>query len=180
MYTSLTVALASLLVSATPDAPSWQSDYKSARQAAERDQKPIAVFISRGDTGYEQLGQGGKLTTAAQSLLKDKYVCLYVNLDTADGKKLAQNLEMTEKGIVISSRGGSLQAFRHEGDLSEDLMSRYLRRYSDPTRVVTTTETNPPVIEETAPVIGHTIPGTAYPAGYFPASGSSCPNCNRR
>jgi hypothetical protein len=46
-------------------------------------------------------------------------------------------------GIVISSRKGDLQAFRHEGDLSNAQLVRYLRKYADPAYVVRATHENP-------------------------------------
>jgi hypothetical protein len=44
---------------------------------------------------------------------------------------------------VLSDRSGNLQAFRHEGDLTDAKLVSYLDRFSDPNLVVKTTVTNP-------------------------------------
>src|SRR5262249_11839992 len=73
-----------------------------------------------------------------------KYIPVFVNTDTDAGKRLARAFEMSSgKGIVISDRTGALQAFWHEGDLSNQNLARYLQRYSDPNLAVRTTEMNP-------------------------------------
>ena len=53
-----------------------------------------------------------------------------------------------DRGIVISSSSGKLQAFRHEGELRNEDLARYLRRFSAPNLVILHTETNPPSREE--------------------------------
>jgi hypothetical protein len=44
---------------------------------------------------------------------------------------------------VISDSNGQVQAFRHEGNLRTEDLLRHLRRYADPQRIATATESNP-------------------------------------
>jgi hypothetical protein len=144
MYTSILMVALSLAPSADLTAPSWSTDYFAASKQSARAKKPLAVFLGSGEAGYEQLDRDGKLTDEAKGLLASKYVCVYVNTDTPQGKRLAKAFEMPNgRGIVISDRTGDVQAFRHEGDLSGRELVRNLEWYADTDREVRVTETNP-------------------------------------
>lgn len=133
-----TAAVAGLLASGSlATQPAWQTDYRTALAQSTEQQKPVAVFIARGGAGYARLVTDGGIGAEAARLLRQKYVCLYVDTGTAGGKELAGSFKMTE-GIVISDRTGGVQALRHEGAVSRADLVQYLTRYSAPTQVVQT------------------------------------------
>jgi hypothetical protein len=141
MYTSLGLAaLAGLfLPSSLPEGPAWRLSYTLAREEGQRAGKPLAVVVGSGKQGFDKLSTEGQLSRDAQKVLASTYVAVYLDLDNPQGRKIADQLGMTQ-GIVISDRGASVQAFRHDGTLSNADIAQYLRRYADPSHVVTTTE----------------------------------------
>lgn len=145
------IALAGSTIGNIPAQPEWKNDYREARQLALEGKKPLAVFIGSG-------ALGGFDPKVAQ-LLKDKYVCVYVNTDTAAGKNLAKQFEVDDKGLVISDKTGSVEAFHHSGDLSKDLIEKALVRYADKADAQTTES------------VVHLAP---KPAVQYQ---STCPNC---
>jgi hypothetical protein len=165
MYTSiLLVALSGLVAPGdATESPSWLTDYNSASKQVVSAKKPLAVFLgSKADT----LSRDGQLSSDAKRILADNYVCLHIDPATAQGKSLASAFELPSGlGIVISDRSGKVQAFRHEGDLANADLVRYLTRYSDPNYVVRTTESNP----------GERV--SYYPPSQAPVS-SYCPTCS--
>src|SRR6516162_7087789 len=133
MYTSFLMLALSVAPSADLATPAWSTDYFAASKVSAAAKKPLAVVLGSGEAGYDQLDRDGKLTAEAKGLLASKYVCVYVNTDTTEGQRLAKAFEMPNGlGIVISDRGGDLQAFRHEGGLSNAQLVRNLERYADP------------------------------------------------
>jgi hypothetical protein len=137
---------------AIKDEPAWVKDYSAARKLCQEEQKPIAAFIGSGAAGWNDLSREGQLNKETARLLAQHYICLYVDRRTDEGQFVAQALEMHDsRGIVISSSSGKLQAFRHEGDLRNQDLAHYLRRFSSPNLVVLHTETNPPEREYVAP-----------------------------
>jgi hypothetical protein len=113
-------------------------DYGIGIRRSERENKPIAVFIGSGKKGWEKLSQEGKLSKSIQAKLSSDYVCVYI--DAQEEEDLATAFEVHGTGLIISSAGGRLQAFRHEGDLANDDIEQYLGTYSDRERVVKHTE----------------------------------------
>jgi hypothetical protein len=159
------IALSGWLASPTPGEPTWLTDYGQARQQGREEGKPVAVFIGSGKAGWNDVSRDGRLRREARRLLAENYVCLYLDTDTKGGRRLASALEVSDgPGLVISSHSGQLQAFRHDGDLGDEDLTRYLTRYSDPDRVVQGTETarsarvsyyqpvSPPAVYYPAPV----------------------------
>jgi hypothetical protein len=145
MYTSiLLVALTGVAPSAEAGkVPSWSLDYTAASKQAASADKPLAVFLAPGSGAYEKISQGG-LSDEARKVLADRYVCVHIDTTTTRGQELARAFQMPEGlGLVISDRSGDRQAFRHEGDLADADLVRYLERYSDPNHVFQSTETNP-------------------------------------
>ena len=138
---STTFAAVALSAVLSPGAvsPAWQSDYGTAIAAASAQQKPVAVFIGQGKAGYAKLVNGGEIPADAGQLLAKSYVCVYVDTDTTTGKKLAGQFDLTS-GLVISSKGGNVQALRYTGTVAPTDLTGYLTKYSDPAKVVTTTE----------------------------------------
>src|SRR5262249_12311601 len=126
MYTSVVLfALSGFLASsANAEEPGWLQEYGEARQTGRQQEKPLAVFIGSGETGWEQVSREGKLAKDVKQLLAANYVCLYVNTDDKNGKRLASAFEFGEgPGIVISNRTGRVQAFRHQGDLDNQTLA---------------------------------------------------------
>ena len=98
--------------------PAWQTSYRVALGQVVEQHKPLAVFIGRGQAGYTRLVTEGGLGTDTAKLLKQGYVSLYLDVDTAAGKQTAETFQMTE-GVVISDRTGGVMALRHEGTVSQ-------------------------------------------------------------
>jgi hypothetical protein len=146
MYTSLALfALSGVFApSAVSAEPAWIRDYGLARKQGVSENKPLAVFVGSGKKGWEQVSQEGALGKNVKQVLAENYVCVYLDTDQQAGRKLAGAFEFSEgPGLVLSSRKGALQAFRHEGELSNRELARYLTRFSDPEQVVRHTETVP-------------------------------------
>lgn len=145
MYTSiLLVAMAGTPAPSAAPAPDWKPDYATALREGKQAHKPLAVFVGRGADGWGQVSETTRLGADVRGLLGEHYVCVYVDRDTRDGQKLATDLDLPAEGpgLVISDHTGELQAFRHGGKLSPDDITRYLRTYTDPNRVVTRTDTH--------------------------------------
>jgi hypothetical protein len=145
MYTSIVlVALASSVAASYPqDALTWQKDYAQARTVGQTENKPLAVFFGSGAKGFDKTSQEGQLSTALQKLLADDYICVYVDVSTPMGAKLAESFGITKgTGLVLSNRTGKLQAFFHDGDLSDADLTRWVKHFANPNVVVNTTKTN--------------------------------------
>jgi hypothetical protein len=141
MDTSLiALAMASLLSGSPSATPAvWRSDYHAARDEAARLNKPLAVVIGTGENGWQKIAKDefARPVTAAFR----PYVCVYINLDTRTGRRLAEEFELDDgPAMVLSDRGGDRQAFRRFGSLPEAELRRVLDRFSDPDRVVRETE----------------------------------------
>ncbi|OWK37686.1 hypothetical protein [Fimbriiglobus ruber] len=180
--TSLTaMAVTGLLAyGSIPAQPAWVSDYRTALTQSVESQKPVAVFIAHGGDGYAKLVTDGGIGADAAKLLKQSYVCVYVDTDTKSGKDLAGSFGMS-KGLVISNKSGTVQALRHEGAVSPTDLATYLERYSQ-TNTVTTTATNVATPAAPAPVVAAPAPvyAPAFNPYLAPSFGvSSCPNCRR-
>jgi hypothetical protein len=135
MYTSIVLAALLGPGAAGPQdeavqAPTWQENYATARKVGREQNKPLAVFIGRGPDGPKQLSQDGELTAEARKLLADSYVCVYLDASTPAGKRLADRFSLPQ-GLVVSSRDGENQAFRHSGRMSGKDLDATLRRYSN-------------------------------------------------
>ena len=132
------------LIPAVPE-PRWLSEYHAARHQGRQQDKPLAVFIGSGKAGWDQLSREGHLDTDVKRLLSDNYVCLYVDTDEKAGRRLAAAFDIPDgPGLVISNQAGHLQAFRHEGDLDNQELGRFLQRFADPDRETDFTETLAP------------------------------------
>jgi hypothetical protein len=179
MYTSvMLLALSGYAapMGAAPESPSWLDDYAQAREEGERHKKPLAVFFGSGQAGWDQVSKDGKLGREVRDVLGSDYVCVYVDTSKESGKELASTFEIQDsKGLVISDRGGKLQAFRHQGKLAGEDLQRYLTKYADPEHVARTTEST--VREDIRYYPPASSPAPAQP--YTPAfsgfsSGRSC------
>jgi hypothetical protein len=122
--------------------PAWLNDYSLASERGTAMRKPLAVFIGTGETGWNDISKDGSLGREATELLVTHYVCVYLDTNKKESQSLAQALAITDGvGLVLSDRTGKLQAFRHEGETQSNELEKWLRRYADPERVATTTET---------------------------------------
>ena len=153
------VALGAILSTGAVSVPTWELDYGQALATAAADEKPVAVFIGSGKTGYAKL-VGGEIPPDAGQMLAKNYVCLYVDTDTAAGKKLAGQFGLSS-GLILSCKGGNTQALRHTGSVSGPDLTGYLNQFSDKSAVATT-------LERGAAPAGYTVPAgqVVYPAAY--------------
>jgi hypothetical protein len=147
----LTVVLAGALLAGQNGTPTWQNSYATAQKMGTEQQKPVLVVIGSGANGWTKvIREAAPSPEVAQMLAK--YVCVYVDAATPEGKKLAQSFEITGSGLVISDRTGAYQAFWHRGDVTNQNMARYLETFADPRTMVKATATV------------NTIRDSAYPA----------------
>ena len=157
------VALSGSLAPAAKPEFQAQTDYGHALRKAADEKKPIAVLIGKGD-GFAKLMTDAGLSADAKKLLAEKYVCLSVNVETAAGKALADQFQLTD-GLVISSAGGTHQAFRQSGTVSPTELGKQVATYASVASTPTTTVT-----------VGTAAPVTIYPASYtYPAAPVSPP-----
>ena len=128
MYTSVMIIAAGLVTGQTA---TMATDYWEAEAQAKKAAKPLAVFLGSGKDGYVQVSRDGKLTPAMQKLLSEKYTPVYLDLTDETAKGLAKAFQITRgKGLVISDRTCRKQAFRHDGELSADDLTRHLERHA--------------------------------------------------
>jgi hypothetical protein len=145
MYTSaILIALTGSLVASTGnESLNWRNDYMEARKIGQSEKKPLAVFIGNGASGYEKVCRDGKISAEVEKMLEDSYVCVYVDSSTPEGQQVASAFGNTKGlGLVLSDRTGELKAFSHEGDLSAVDLGQWVKRFADPSVVVSTTMTN--------------------------------------
>lgn len=190
--TSFAAAALSVLLTGEMAAltPTWQTDYSKVMAAAVSQQKPVAVFIGCGDSGYAKLVTDGQIPADAAQVLSQNFVCMYVDTDTAAGKSLAGDFGLSS-GLIISNRGGTYQALRHNGSVTPTALTGYLSQYGDAGKVSTTVEAGTATTVAPGMVIGGGCPngrcgtpvsGTYVPYGFspYPAVGGCangrCPN----
>jgi hypothetical protein len=180
MYTS-TLLCALLSVPGAADTPTWSTNYQAAVKEGATAGKPLAVILGTGKNGYEKVVRdGGELSAACRKHLAAHYVCVYADTSTETGKRLADAFAMPGgQGIILSDRTGAVQAFRHEGALSNADLSTYLERYGSD-RAVTTTETADSIrgsSYEAAPTGGGAPAGGHAGHGGYVISGGSAGGC---
>lgn len=171
MYTSIAlVALAGVSVAPTDvPAPQWVFDYWQGQERAQQEGRPLAVFIGRGAGGHERIARDGRVSDEVRQLLADRYVPVYVDSSSRAGRELASQFGITQgSGLVISDRSGEVQAFNHDGSLTEADLERNLRRYADPNVVVRTTESNRVSRTSYYPESGGSPQTSYYPQTFAP------------
>jgi hypothetical protein len=160
---------------APPVAPrtlAWQSDYTKATEMAAAQKKPLAVVFGTGPDGSAKI-LGAAPSAECMQLLADKYVCVYIDMATPAGKKLAEACSITsETGMIISDRACTTQVFWHQGSLAADALVRSLNRYCDPQVTVRTTETATTMRTSFYPT------STEAEGGVSITGSSYCPSCN--
>jgi hypothetical protein len=156
------VALSGSLAPAAKPEFQAQTDYGQALKMAADEKKPMAVLIGKGDTFAKLMADAG-LSDEAKKLLSDKFVCVTVDVSTASGSQLAGQFQLTD-GLVISSTGGTYQAFRQSGAVSAADLAKHAATYANVGSAPTTTATaGAPVITSTS-FYADTTPATAAPA----------------
>src|SRR5262245_57450864 len=189
-HTMLTATLAlALLGGFSPGAnaalPNLQTDYAQARSAASADNKPIPVFISRGTEAMGRMFADGTIPAEATRLLRDSYVCMYLDTDTASGKELAGRFGLSD-GLVISGPGGGVQAYRQAGTVSGADLTKKLTQYASASQPTTTVTVGAPP-NSSGVIIGgqpsvviptsgyYTVPQYAVPQYGLPVGGFGYP-----
>jgi hypothetical protein len=155
---ALTTSLSTANLSPTP---TWLNDYGTAQQRVLAVQKPMAVFVGSGQDGWGKVLKDGIVDPAVKRLLADKYVCLYVDTDTTSGRALANSFEVASRGLIISDRKGTSQAYSLSGTLTKAELAQTLDKYADAGQGVRSTETL--VREAPAVVRPVTVSYPAYP-----------------
>lgn len=161
------IALTGSVASANiPETTQWKPSYRDAYIAATESNRPLAVFIGSGAGVWEN-----GFDTKVHQLLKQKYVCVYIDASTEAGQALAKTFAVNGKGLVISDKAGTSQAFHHSGELSKELLVKALERYAD--RELTSTESAANLAPKPAVQINSYCPSCQFQ--------SSCPggNCPR-
>lgn len=170
MNTSImTVVLASAVFAGQGGTPTWHNSYNKAQELGASQKKPLAIVVGSGANGWTKIVKDGTPPAEATQMLAQKYICVYVDTATSQGKKLASDLGITlTTGLILSDRTAALQAFWHQGDLSNQALTQYLQKYSDANVVVTTTETVNSVRTSFYPSYGTPSYGT-YSSGGAPS-----------
>ena len=160
MFTPISAMALLAALSSIPEVPVFKTDYRLACLATASEKKPMAVFLGKGADGWKKGVRGGTIDPAVGRMLASKYVCTFIDTDTAEGQRLAKAFELNgTTGLVVSDRSGGLVAFRHDGELPADELTRRLTRYAEPEYVVRTTEK------------------VAAPAGMYSAPAGYAPGC---
>jgi hypothetical protein len=174
MYSSIAL-LAMILPVANEPSVSWQNNYRIAKAAAVSKQKPLALFLAPGKDGWKKLLSEGAFSAEIQRLLAENYVAVFIDQDSDYGKKITELFGVEgQTALFISSRDGDLQAFRHDGTLSESDLAVALNRYSAATHVVVTTENLD--IATSRATSSYSSPAPVYQNYFNPY----CPNCRQQ
>lgn len=159
MYTSIMGVALAAFVSGGNLTPAWHNSYRQARDAGEKERKPLVVVIGSGKTSWANLSKATQQDESIGNTLRSSYVCLFVDTDTPEGQALARSFDMS-LGLVISDKSGEVQAFRQSGELQAGEIARILNTHS-----------NGEIAIRRAPV-------QAQPVSY-PSFGSTCSSCQR-
>jgi hypothetical protein len=163
------VALSGPLAPAAKPEFSAQTDYGQAMKVAANEKKPIVVLIGKGDQ-FAKLMADKDLTAEAKKLLTEKYVCVTVDVTTDAGKNLAGQFQMTDGGLVISSAGGSYQAFRQTGTVTATDLSKQAATYATVSATPNSTTTAGTVSGTTTYVPSNPVIQSGYTPSYAPSS----------
>jgi hypothetical protein len=130
------------------------------------------VFVGSGKDGWGKVVRDGALDSVLKRTLASSFVCVYIDTDTASGRSLAGAFEVASKGLIISDRAGTSQAYSLSGDLTRDELSRTLAKYAEPDREVRTTDTvvreAPAVVQPVARTVVTYPVAPAYQPQYVP------------
>lgn len=135
--------------------PTWLNDYATAQTRVLALKKPMAVFVGSGKDGWGKVVRNGSIDPAINKLLANKFVCIYADTDTAAGRTLAGAFEVAGKGLIISDKAGTTQAYNLSGDLTREELSQTLAKYAQLDKEVKATES-----------VGRQAPAVVQPAYY--------------
>lgn len=109
----------------------WLDDYTAGYRQAASLKKPLAVVVGRGPSGWNTLDPKGNLDTQSQRILRNNYICVYVDASQNQNRDLVQQLQVgAETGLVLSDRTGRFVALRHTGPLSGPQLETTLLRHA--------------------------------------------------
>jgi hypothetical protein len=149
MYPTLFLLALSPIHGALTQAPVWENEYRRAYQLSREQQKPLAVFVANGASGWDALTPEGRLSDDVRSVLKQNYVCYYVDAQHPEGRKVADQFKVEQvPSLILSDRTGVYIALRQKGALDNERLAQVLR--SNTTVVV------PPV--QAPPVSSRPVP----------------------
>ena len=133
MYSVLTIAALSMGVTSGKLAPTpvWENDYRVAMARVNEAGKPMVLIVGSGKTGMESVVREGSFDPAVTKLLASKFVCIYVDTNTASGRTLADALQITGQGVVISDKTGLTQAFSSAVAMPRAMLESTLVKYAD-------------------------------------------------
>jgi hypothetical protein len=154
-----------------PSTPNWHTDYAQALTRSSAEGKPMAVFIGHGSDRITKMLVEGTISAEAAKVLATSYVSVYLDSDAQSGRDLAGRFEMSQ-GLIISSRGGALQAFRMTGELKAAELAESLTKYATADQPVTTVNGDSGVVYTGSGVVS---PSTYSPRYVYPSSGYSYP-----
>jgi hypothetical protein len=141
MYSTISLLALLLPTGNESTSISWHSNYRIAKAEGISKQKPLAMFVASGREGWKKVLSEGTFNGEIKRLLAEKYVVVFIDLEDSYGKKIADMFAVDGgSAVIISSRDGDVQAFRHDGLLSESDLTVCLNRYSAASHVVVTTE----------------------------------------
>jgi hypothetical protein len=182
MYTSIAIlALAGSMLAPSSPSPRpnlvWWRDYYVAKERGVKEQKPLAVFVGTGQGGYHQITQKGELNDSIKEVLADHYVCVYLDTSSQSQNGLITALAVTKgNGLVLSDRTGNVQAFHHDGQITEADLARQLQHFAERNVEIRTTLTNTTQRFSYYPTGSSNLrPAANAPAVYAPARSSR--NC---
>lgn len=121
--------------------PAWNDDYAQAVKKVSSLKRPMAVFVGSGKDGWGKVVQDGAIRPEVYKMLAEQFVCLYLDTDTAYGKTLASQFQVAARGLIISDRSGTAQAYSLSGSLSATELTETLTKYSAKDREVQATTT---------------------------------------
>ena len=153
MYTSMFGFAVTAMLSAA--APTFQTDYRDAKALAARESKPLLVVLCTctGEAAWNRIAIEGSLGTESLKVLRESYVCVYVDTASDRGSRLAADFDLTNgPALIISDKTGEVQAYRHDGAQPASQLAEVFKTYANPDRLVSTTESNQkPVTTNYAP-----------------------------
>jgi hypothetical protein len=167
-YMAVVVLSASISTASLSQSPQWLNDYGQAQTRVAVVKKPMAVFVGNGNDGWASIVRDGGIDPAVKKLLAEKFVCVYVNTDTAAGKTLAAQFDVASHGLIISDRSGATQAYSLSGTLTKNELAETLEKYADSKDSVRSTET---VVREAPAGRAAYVPTYQYAPQYQVAPG---------
>jgi hypothetical protein len=128
----ITSCLFALVVPSTlMPSPSWHHNYGQALARAQAEKKPVAVFIGSGANGWKASCQEGELSLEVRRLLAHDYVCVYIDVEHPAQQSVARSFEAGQSPLVVlSTRNGAYQAYRHSGKFANAGLAQALQRHA--------------------------------------------------